>query len=37
VEGAGGASPLDAPRELRAQEAVLAKTWFEAITGETFG
>lgn len=37
VEGAGGASPLEAPRELRAREVVLAKSWFEAITGEVFG
>jgi NADPH-dependent 2,4-dienoyl-CoA reductase/sulfur reductase-like enzyme len=37
VEGAGGASPLEAPRELRAREAALAKTWFDSITDETFG
>jgi len=37
VEGAGGASPLDAPREQRAKEAVQAQAWFDSITGETFG
>jgi sulfide dehydrogenase [flavocytochrome c] flavoprotein subunit len=37
VEVAGGASPVDAPRELRAREAVQAQAWFETITGEVFG
>jgi sulfide dehydrogenase [flavocytochrome c] flavoprotein subunit len=36
VEG-GGASPLDAPREVRAQEAATALTWFATITADTFG
>jgi sulfide dehydrogenase [flavocytochrome c] flavoprotein chain len=37
VEGAGGASPLDAPREQRAREAAQAQAWFDTVTGETFG
>ncbi len=37
VEGAGGASPLDAPPEARALEATLAAGWFRTITGEVFG
>ncbi len=37
IEGAGGTSPLDAPREVRAQEAVYAQSWFDTITGEVFG
>jgi sulfide dehydrogenase [flavocytochrome c] flavoprotein chain len=37
VEGAGGASPLDAPREQRAREAAQAQAWFETVTDETFG
>jgi sulfide dehydrogenase [flavocytochrome c] flavoprotein subunit len=36
VEG-GGTSPLDAPREVRAQEAETALTWFTKITADTFG
>ncbi|MEA2886887.1 MAG: hypothetical protein QOD11_1247 [Bradyrhizobium sp.] len=36
VEG-GGTSPLDAPRELRAQEAETALNWFSTITADTFG
>jgi sulfide dehydrogenase [flavocytochrome c] flavoprotein chain len=36
VEG-GGTSPLDAPREVRAQEAETALTWFATITADTFG
>jgi sulfide dehydrogenase [flavocytochrome c] flavoprotein subunit len=36
VEG-GGTSPLDAPREVRAQEAETALNWFTAITADTFG
>ena len=37
VEGAGGVSPLDAPREFRAREAVYARSWFDTITAEVFG
>jgi sulfide dehydrogenase [flavocytochrome c] flavoprotein chain len=37
VEGAGGASPLDAPAEARVLEASLAAGWFRTITGEVFG
>jgi sulfide dehydrogenase [flavocytochrome c] flavoprotein subunit len=36
VEG-GGTSPLDAPREVRAQEAETALDWFSTITADTFG
>jgi NADPH-dependent 2,4-dienoyl-CoA reductase/sulfur reductase-like enzyme len=37
VEGAGGASPLDATAETRAEEANLATAWFRTITAEVFG
>ncbi|MET0875717.1 MAG: NAD(P)/FAD-dependent oxidoreductase [Tardiphaga sp.] len=37
VEGAGGTSPVDAPREFRAREAVYARSWFDTITAEVFG
>ena len=37
VEGAGGTSPADAPREFRAREANYAAAWFRTITGEVFG
>lgn len=37
VEGSGGVSPLDAPRENRALEAQFAEGWFNTITGEVFG
>ncbi|WP_315834308.1 NAD(P)/FAD-dependent oxidoreductase [Bradyrhizobium prioriisuperbiae] len=37
VEGAGGTSPVDAPREFRAREAVYAQSWFDTITAEVFG
>jgi sulfide dehydrogenase [flavocytochrome c] flavoprotein subunit len=37
VQGAGGVSPLDAPRETRKAEAVLAEAWFRTITTEAFG
>lgn len=37
VEGAGGTSPVDAPREVRAREAVIAQAWFDTITDEVFG
>jgi NADPH-dependent 2,4-dienoyl-CoA reductase/sulfur reductase-like enzyme len=36
VEG-GGTSPVDAPREVRAEEAETALKWFTAITADTFG
>ena len=37
VEGAGGVSPLDAPRSIRALEATYAEAWFKTITDEVFG
>jgi sulfide dehydrogenase [flavocytochrome c] flavoprotein chain len=37
VEGAGGTSPMDAPRETHAAEANSAKAWFRTITAEVFG
>ena len=37
IEGAGGTSPLDAPDEVRVQEATYARAWFDTITGEVFG
>jgi sulfide dehydrogenase [flavocytochrome c] flavoprotein subunit len=37
IEGAGGVSPADAPRENRALEAQFAEGWFKTITGEVFG
>jgi sulfide dehydrogenase [flavocytochrome c] flavoprotein chain len=37
VEGAGGMSPLDAPRTVRSQEAKFADGWFNTITSEIFG
>jgi NADPH-dependent 2,4-dienoyl-CoA reductase/sulfur reductase-like enzyme len=37
VEGAGGTSPMDAPRETRAAEANYAAAWFRTITAEVFG
>lgn len=37
VEGAGGVSPADAPRDVRAREANYAQTWFATITAEVFG
>ena len=37
VEGSGGVSPLNAPRETRALEATLANDWFGTITTEVFG
>lgn len=37
VEGAGGVSPADAPREFRALEATYAAAWFRTITAEVFG
>lgn len=37
VAGAGGVSPLDAPRSVRAQEAAYAEAWFKTITSSIFG
>jgi len=37
VQGAGGMSPLDAPRQTRALEARFAHGWFSTITEEAFG
>lgn len=37
VPGAGGVSPLDAPRSVRAQEAAYAEAWFKTITSSVFG
>jgi sulfide dehydrogenase [flavocytochrome c] flavoprotein chain len=37
IEGAGGVSPIDAPRATRALEAQFADGWFKTITGEVFG
>ena len=37
VAGAGGTSPLDAPRSQRAREAEYAAAWFRTITAEAFG
>ena len=37
VEGAGGISPVDAPRAFRSQEAKFAYGWFNTITSEIFG
>jgi NADPH-dependent 2,4-dienoyl-CoA reductase/sulfur reductase-like enzyme len=37
VDGAGGVSPAEAPREFRAQEAAFAEGWFRTITAEVFG
>jgi len=37
VQGAGGVSPVDAPRSVRAQEALFAEGWFNTITAEVFG
>ena len=37
VEGAGGVSPLDAPRSLRSLEAAYAEAWYATITTEVFG
>jgi sulfide dehydrogenase [flavocytochrome c] flavoprotein chain len=36
IEG-GGASPVDAPREIRAREAEKAQGWYKSITVDTFG
>ncbi|MCC7347358.1 MAG: FAD-dependent oxidoreductase [Variibacter sp.] len=37
VEGAGGVSPLNAPRQTRVLEAAYAEGWFQRITTEVFG
>ena len=37
VEGSGGVSPADAPRDFRASEAVFAQSWFDTTTAEVFG
>jgi sulfide dehydrogenase [flavocytochrome c] flavoprotein subunit len=37
VEGSGFTSPVNAPREMRKDEADRAQSWFKAITVETFG
>ena len=37
IEGAGGASPLDAGAPVRAQEAVYSEAWYQTITGAVFG
>lgn len=37
IKGAGGTSPLDAPRQVRALEARYAEGWFAAVTAEVFG
>jgi NADPH-dependent 2,4-dienoyl-CoA reductase/sulfur reductase-like enzyme len=37
VPGAGGVSPLEAPKAVRAQEAAYARAWFDNITRNVFG
>ena len=37
IQGAGGVSPVDAPRSARALEAQFAEGWFKTITSEVFG
>jgi hypothetical protein len=37
VDGAGGASELEADREVRRKEARYAADWFATITGQVFG
>ncbi|WP_414717615.1 FCSD flavin-binding domain-containing protein [Steroidobacter sp.] len=37
VQGAGGVSPMDAPKSVRAQEATYAEAWFKTITRGVFG
>jgi sulfide dehydrogenase [flavocytochrome c] flavoprotein chain len=37
AEGSGFTSPVNAPREMRKDEADKAQAWFKAITVETFG
>jgi len=37
IQGAGGVSPIEAPRSQRELEAQFADGWFKTITGEVFG
>ena len=37
IQGAGGVSPIDAPKPQRALEAQFAEGWFKTLTGEVFG
>ena len=37
VPGAGGVSPLAAPKNVRAQESTYAEAWFKTITQAVFG
>ena len=37
IQGSGGTSPLDAPKDVRVAEAVYAEAWFRTITSEVFG
>jgi len=37
VAGAGGTSPIDAPRSVRAREAAASEGWFDAVTREIYG
>ncbi|MDB5571844.1 MAG: fccB [Hyphomicrobiales bacterium] len=37
VEGAGGTSPLEATKDVRALEAKYANAWFQIVTSEVFG
>lgn len=37
VPGAGGVSPMNAPKAFRAQEATYAEAWFKTITRSVFG
>jgi sulfide dehydrogenase [flavocytochrome c] flavoprotein chain len=37
IEGAGGVSPVEAPRDFRALEATYADGWFKTITSEVYG
>jgi hypothetical protein len=37
AETEGSASPVDAPRELRAREADTARSWYKTITVDSFG
>jgi hypothetical protein len=37
VEGTAITSPVDAPNDTRAKEAVEAESWFKSLTGEVFG
>jgi sulfide dehydrogenase [flavocytochrome c] flavoprotein chain len=37
IKDSGGVSPVDAPADFRASEAVYAEAWFRTITSEVFG